>query len=264
MQEFAPSRQDQRYVWKSSQQTAQHQADLDGNRRLQDLEESVPDEIAEGHRAQAGKVGEAVEAGLKEEVQRCEGDDGRLPVQVEAEGARGRGRERGVGAREPEIQDPEPEGQRRGQTGGSVDVGSGFEHEGRDGVEGGGGWRVLRDGAAVGLAFATTSTGAGDELGGGLVPERRGEGEVFLVLTRLLRALDVEAVDVEGREVAGAGAVGPGPAEAESGAELFAVLLPSGLDGVDDVCDGPAVDGLRWLEEVVEELGDLVWAQSRG
>ena len=51
MQESAPSRKDQRYVGKSSQETAQHQADVDGNRRLQDLDESVQDEVAEWHRA---------------------------------------------------------------------------------------------------------------------------------------------------------------------------------------------------------------------
>ena len=50
-----------------------------------------------------GEVGEAVKAGLEEEVQRRKGDDGRLPVRVEAEDALDRGCERGVGACEPDV-----------------------------------------------------------------------------------------------------------------------------------------------------------------
>ena len=131
-------------------------------------------------------------------------------------------------------------------------------------VEGGSRVRVLCDGAAVQLVSATASARAGDELGGRLVPQGRSEGEIFLVLARLLRTFNVEAVDVEGRKIAGTGAVGPGPAEVEGGAKLLAIVFPPGLDSADDVGDSPAVDGPRRLEEVVEELGDLVRAQCRG
>lgn len=102
------------------------------------------------------------------------------------------------------------------------------------------------------------SAWAEDQIGCGLVPERSGDGEIFLVLARLGRPFDVHTVDVESLKVAWTGAVCGRALDAEAPAEAIAVGFPSCLEDVDYVGNGPAVDELCWFEEVVEELGNLV------
>lgn len=81
-----------------------------------------------------------------------------------------------------------------------------------------------------------------------------------MVLARLRCPFHVDAIDVEVLEVAGTGAMRGGPAQAEVPTETLAICFPAGLDGVDGVGNGPAIDKFGWVKEVVEELGDLVRA----
>ena len=107
----------------------------------------------------------------------------------------------------------------------------------------------------------SVSAWAEDQFGCGLVPERSGDGEVFLVLSRLGCPFDLYAVDVESLKVACTRAVRGRALDAEAPAEALAVGFPSCLEDVDYVGNGPAVDELCWFEEVVEELGNLVGAK---
>ena len=169
---------------------------------------------------------------------------------------------KGVGRSQPDVEDRKPEDQCGCHTSGRPIVVEKVLHEFGDGIEGEG---VVGGGRVGGIGQTLfTSTWARDEVGCGLVPQSRGDGEVFLVLARLCGSFDIEAVDSGAWEVAGTGAVFCGTAEAEVGAEALAVVFPSGLDGVDDVGNCPAVDGLCGFEEVVDELGDLVGVEGCG
>lgn len=117
--------------------------------------------------------------------------------------------------------------------------------------------------AGVGVFLVTLSASVGTDyqLVHFLVPQRSSDVEITFILARFSGSFDVDAVDVE---VAGACAVGGGADEAEIVAEGVVVAFPAGLDGEDNVGDGPAVDWLLRFEEGVEEGGDLVRVESCG
>jgi hypothetical protein len=184
-------------------------------------------------------------------------------VEVVAEGALD-GKGEGLGRDGPEVEDAEPEGECEDCANGNDRLEVAFAQEGDKFVSGDEGdkrWAFSR-GHHGARPVLSVSAWAEDEVGCGFIPEGCGDGEVFLVLARLCCPFDVHADDVEVFEVTGTGSGGGGALEAEATAEALAVCFPPSLEDVDDVGDGPAVDGLCRREEVVEELGDLVGVQG--